>query len=341
MEAEAILDCKFRKEVFNGVRLLIFRHVFQFDGTKSTESPNSFNIITRDHELELTWTIERSYIIDSSRRNSYTLTWNKIKLQKCDKNIHGNFFIYSSKNIFNRVRFFINVNSLPYIEKLSGLQCKSNDTLTVSFAIYVENQQVSTLLENYHGLLQTKKYSDITFLVGNEEISAHKLIVASRSDVFAAMFDSDMMEKKTGRIEITDIEPTIFKQLSSFMYSGNVDSMNTDELLKLIQAADKYSVRSLVNMCAYRLSCDLSIANAVDILIVAASVNSDFLKKNCIDLIIKNKQKIVTSESYDKLRQFHPDVALEIFDSMMGKKKTASASSDHSFSNALKKPRLT
>lgn len=65
-------------------------------------------------------------------------------------------------------------------------------------------------------LLQTGQWSDCTFVVGVEPhqitFRAHKLILASASPVFEAMFFGGMAEKDAP-IKILDVQPSAFKLL--------------------------------------------------------------------------------------------------------------------------------
>jgi hypothetical protein len=39
------------------------------------------------------------------------------------------------------------------------------------------------------------------------------------------MFESGMTEAKTGRLRVTDIEPSVFRQLIRYIYAGAVYSL--------------------------------------------------------------------------------------------------------------------
>ena len=53
--------------------------------------------------------------------------------------------------------------------------------------------------------LENKNLADFVFKVENEKFAAHKIILAARSPIFAAMFQHDMQENKTNETEITDV----------------------------------------------------------------------------------------------------------------------------------------
>ena len=50
--------------------------------------------------------------------------------------------------------------------------------------------------ENLGELWEQGRYTDVTLVVGGQEIKAHKTILAANSDVFRAMFENNMKEKQ-------------------------------------------------------------------------------------------------------------------------------------------------
>ena len=81
----------------------------------------------------------------------------------------------------------------------------------------------------------------MTLLVGNQEFKGHKNILASRSPVFAAMFEHDLKEKRENRVEIADIDSDVFKELLNYIYTGTVQSMD-QFALDFLAASDKVSL---------------------------------------------------------------------------------------------------
>ena len=59
------------------------------------------------------------------------------------------------------------------------------------------------------------------------------MLLATRSEVFRAMFSHPTKESTSGRIEITDVDPAVFEQMLAYIYTGfspHVDSI-AEELL--------------------------------------------------------------------------------------------------------------
>lgn len=65
---------------------------------------------------------------------------------------------------------------------------------------------------------------DVVFICGHgqmkQRIAAHRLVVATLSDYFRAMFESNMLETKQREIVINDIEPDALEKLILYAYEG-------------------------------------------------------------------------------------------------------------------------
>lgn len=97
-----------------------------------------------------------------------------------------------------------------------------------------------------------RRYTDLEFVVQRCLFAAHKVVVAARSPVFAAMLASDMTEARSSRIVISDVAPTTFKHFLRFLYTGDfsvgnccIDGMRES----LYKVADKYQVNTLKELC--------------------------------------------------------------------------------------------
>lgn len=92
--------------------------------------------------------------------------------------------------------------------------------------------------DDFGYLFESQKFSDVILCVIGKEFFAHKAILAARSPVFAAMFEHEMEEKKQNRVEITDMDPEVLKEMLKFIYTGkapSIDKLDSD----LLAAADK------------------------------------------------------------------------------------------------------
>jgi len=100
------------------------------------------------------------------------------------------------------------------------------------------NQLLHKASEDFHQLLANCTLSDVTLVVGDKELEAHKNILGARSPVFAAMFEHDFKEKNENRVNIDDVPLNVFEELLRYIYSGKVVDMDK-YATGLLAASDK------------------------------------------------------------------------------------------------------
>ncbi|XP_031661770.1 speckle-type POZ protein-like A isoform X1 [Oncorhynchus kisutch] len=154
------------------------------------------------------------------------------------------------------------------------------------------------LSDDLGNLWQCSRFTDCSLYVGGQEFKAHKSILAARSPVFNAMFEHEMEESKKNRVDISDVEPDVFKEMMGFIYTGKAPNLEkmADNLLA---AADKYALERLKVMCEEALCTSLSVENVADTLILADLHSAEQLKAQAIDFI--NRQVSVESPSDESL----------------------------------------
>ncbi|KAK9686478.1 MATH domain [Popillia japonica] len=161
-------------------------------------------------------------------------------------------------------------------------------------------------------LFENQKFSDVTLSVAGREFQAHKSILAARSPVFQAMFEHEMEERKHNRVDITDVDHEVLREMLRFIYTGkasNLEKMADD----LLAAADKYALERLKVMCEEALCTNLSIENAAEILILADLHSADQLKAQAIDFINTHATDVMETPGWKSMIQTHPHLIAEAF----------------------------
>lgn len=200
----------------------------------------------------------------------------------------------------------------------------ANDTLTVGIDLTVYDNYVATnnkikpwkysgqrLCDDFKDLFVSKKKCDVVIKVGEENFYAHKLILISRSCVFEAMFSHDMKENKENEVTIPDINPKIFKKVLDFIYTDKVDDINSSAE-ELLEAADKYQLQRLKEMCEHSLFKILNAANAIRIMILADLHNAAQLEEFAINYVATNLIEFKNTEEYEALEENHPSLFLAV-----------------------------
>jgi speckle-type POZ protein len=160
-------------------------------------------------------------------------------------------------------------------------------------------------------LITDDKFADFVFKVENEKIGAHRVILAARSPVFAAMFQHDMQETKTNETEITDVTPAAFRALLRFIYTGHCQVRNLAE--ELLVAANKYDIQELKQICAKELRKKLTVDNALDFLIFSDLHQANELKDGAIRFINKNAAAVMKTPPWSDFPKSYPHLFLELY----------------------------
>ncbi|XP_017846574.1 protein roadkill isoform X1 [Drosophila busckii] len=168
------------------------------------------------------------------------------------------------------------------------------------------------LSDDLGNLFDNEKFSDVTLSVGGREFQAHKAILAARSDVFAAMFEHEMEERKLNRVAITDVDHEVLKEMLRFIYTGkasNLEKMADD----LLAAADKYALEKLKVMCEEALCVNLSVETAAETLILADLHSADQLKAQTIDFINTHATDVMETSGWQNMITTHSHLIAEAF----------------------------
>lgn len=126
------------------------------------------------------------------------------------------------------------------------------------------------------------------------------------------MLHSDMLEGKTGRVDIKDIDATVFQQFLKSLYTGMLPSLTVDSAMQLYQVSDKYAVDTMKKQCAEYLIDNLSLTNSCDILLLADQCSDLDLKKSVVDYILKEEVPIVAENWFEVCKE-NPVLANEVY----------------------------
>lgn len=169
----------------------------------------------------------------------------------------------------------------------------------------------SRLPDDFGLIFESKRFCDFTLVADGREIQVHKIILAARSPVFAAMFEHEMKERKQNRVNIVDVNYEILHELLKFIYTGKVENL---EIMagEMLAAADKYALDRLKRLCEKELCANLSTENAVEILILADLHDADQLKVQAVDFI-NNNSGVMSTTGWKEMIKSHPRLVADIY----------------------------
>lgn len=169
------------------------------------------------------------------------------------------------------------------------------------------------IMRDFECLIDDEKTGDVILRMDNgEELHAHKALLSSQSPVFAAMFNHDMLEKRSNIVEIKGISYDLMKQILLFIYAGKVGvSEEILSLESLYVAADMYCLDDLKNYCSRVMIEDLNARNAVQYLELAHIFKDERLKTRIMKFVVEQTKEIVNSKEFQQLQD--ADLIRDIF----------------------------
>jgi len=174
-----------------------------------------------------------------------------------------------------------------------------------------------TLKKDLQQLFDAGQNTDVLFSVQGETVKAHKILLTARCPYFDRMFQSGMNESLSNEVHITDVSPTVFKELIQFLYSGTVPEFSSETTIELLSAADKYGIRELRDQCESILCANLYAENVVDVLILAEELHCHGLKSEAASTF-RSTVHILRGDGDDepKWQQLtkYPDLLLELLE---------------------------
>ena len=131
----------------------------------------------------------------------------------------------------------------------------------------------------YRDLYTSGANADVTFVLTDGEIRAHKLILTTRVAYFEELFSSDTKECVTNRFLIPDFDRKSFDVFLQFIYGGQLP--NDFEAEVQLTLAEKYDVPGLVPHCIPKLKDNfVEMSGADSIICITAAKLISF--GNCI-----------------------------------------------------------
>ena len=192
------------------------------------------------------------------------------------------------------------------------IHCEVTETVGDGPPVHITGKYVQipecSLVSDLGSLLEQALLCDVTLVnvKSKKNFAAHKAILSIRSPVFRQMFQHEMREKATNRVEIDDTEDEVLHEMLTFIYTGKAPSIvsmtGTQGLQDLFCIADKYEICRLREMCAEAMCKNLSSSNAVNTLLLADKHSSYALREACIEFIAGHASQVMATQEWKDLK---------------------------------------
>ena len=155
-------------------------------------------------------------------------------------------------------------------------------------------------------LLNNQARSDVTFIVEDRPIYAHRCIIMSRCEPLERMLDGPMRESQQSEIVLHEQLYEVFLALLEYIYTDKVEGLDPHSVrlefaLDLLALADQYLLDPLKNMCEKSIYKSIDVDNVAYMLGTADARQAKELRKRCFDFIMRHFGKVIGTQSFTEL----------------------------------------
>ncbi|XP_072101394.1 kelch-like protein 17 isoform X4 [Mobula birostris] len=138
---------------------------------------------------------------------------------------------------------------------------------------------------------------DIVLHVGNKEIKAHKLVLASCSPYFHAMFTNEMSESRQTHVTLHDIDPQALEQLIQYAYTAEI-VVGEGNVQTLLPAASLLQLNGVRDACCKFLLSQLDPSNCLGIRGFADTHSCSDLLKSAHKYVLQHFVEVSKTEEF-------------------------------------------
>lgn len=180
----------------------------------------------------------------------------------------------------------------------------------------------STLISDLRKFLTNENLCDVTFIIEDQHVRAHKIIL-TRCSYFSAMFTGNMIEANQSAIHIEDVSYPIFLAVLEYLYTDEVNYNNPAIangysildgpcMMDLYVAADLFGMPRLQAMCEENILESMYAENASLIFHAADLYCAKSMRAKAMRYILDNFDAVSKTSTFEQLSQSNAELVFEI-----------------------------
>ncbi|KAH7702251.1 kelch-like protein 20-like protein [Aphelenchoides avenae] len=152
-------------------------------------------------------------------------------------------------------------------------------------------------LEQMNNLRRMGCLCDVTLVVGEKQIHAHRLLLAAWSNYFKAMFTNEMAESRQQEIQMVDIGEGTLQALVDFCYTETI-TITDANVQQLLPAACLLQMQEVQDVCCEFLKKQLEPTNCLGIRAFADTHGCRDLFKVADKYVLDNFEEVLNTEEF-------------------------------------------
>ncbi|EDO33438.1 predicted protein, partial [Nematostella vectensis] len=165
---------------------------------------------------------------------------------------------------------------------------------------FVDSLHPGCVLSRLQELRKNEELCDITLLVENKRITAHKAVLAATSRYFNAMFTGQMRESSTDLVEIHGVDSVSAELLINFAYTSRLRITDAN-VQNIFLASDLLQFKSAKDACIDFIMRQIETSNCLRILALAERHGLKILKEAAFSVIMDNFTEVVETDDFKNL----------------------------------------
>ena len=164
-------------------------------------------------------------------------------------------------------------------------------------------------------LYNDAEFKDVSIKCEGKTLRCHKLVLQCQSGYFKGLLQhQESFQGKPGEISVTDTSAETMEKVLFYMYNDSIDESKID--VELLKVADKYLMNNLVATCVEFFKSNLTLENALDIMLVAYQMNQNNLLETTFKFACDNKGQLAKTEMWNNMIRDHSDLIAKLINSI-------------------------
>lgn len=153
---------------------------------------------------------------------------------------------------------------------------------------------------------KVQKYTDLIIQCHGKLFKTHKLILLAASSAFETLLldkNNEISSSPLTILPMNDISPDVLEDVLEFIYTGKV-ILDYGKAKDLLQAATKYKLTDLTDMCLCKIESHVSVSTAVEIMTLFdkyGGSGKEYFKGNLMSFMKANLTDVMNSTGWKEI----------------------------------------
>ena len=150
---------------------------------------------------------------------------------------------------------------------------------------------------NFTELLENELFSDMIVSIKNQNIHAHRAILAAASPLWMEQFQVNKNNIEPQYVLFNNVDPNIFRKALRFIYTGKIDDIESSAKAILLLASEE-KIQPLANICEATICRSINKTNVVDVLAFAEEHKFKALEEQASHFIVAHAPEVVDTSAF-------------------------------------------